>query len=249
MNDPSGDASTERFLVVNADDFGREPGINQGIIEAHERGIVTSASLMVRWPSARTAADASRSLPNLALGLHIDLGEWISMRGHWIARYEVVDTNVRAAVENEVARQLTDFRRLVGRDPTHLDSHQHVHHEEPTRSVMSRMAQQLDIPLRGVTPGIHFCGAFHGQTAEGEPIPNAIILAGLRALLTELPTGWSELGCHPGVGQDLPPPYQREREDEVAVLCNPSTRAALSAERIRLASFRDWGVGASELAR
>ena len=41
-----------RFLIVNADDFGRSPGVNRGVLLAHERGIVTSASLMVRWPSA-----------------------------------------------------------------------------------------------------------------------------------------------------------------------------------------------------
>ena len=39
-----------RAAIVNADDFGQSAGINRGIVEAHERGIVTSASLMVRWP-------------------------------------------------------------------------------------------------------------------------------------------------------------------------------------------------------
>ena len=42
----------QRYLIVNADDFGQSPGINRGVIEAHENGIVTSASLMVRWPAA-----------------------------------------------------------------------------------------------------------------------------------------------------------------------------------------------------
>ena len=41
-----------RAVIVNADDFGQSAGINRGIVEAHERGIVTSASLMVRWPAA-----------------------------------------------------------------------------------------------------------------------------------------------------------------------------------------------------
>ena len=44
-------------LIVNADDFGLCAGVNQGIIEAHERGIVTSASLMVRYPAAEAAAE------------------------------------------------------------------------------------------------------------------------------------------------------------------------------------------------
>ena len=44
-----------RCVIINADDFGLSAGINRGIIEAHERGIVTSASLMVRWPAAEYA--------------------------------------------------------------------------------------------------------------------------------------------------------------------------------------------------
>ena len=45
-----------RYLIVNADDLGRSPGVNRGVIEAHAGGIVTSASLMVRWPAAAEAA-------------------------------------------------------------------------------------------------------------------------------------------------------------------------------------------------
>ncbi len=35
-----------RYLIVNADDFGRSSGVNRGVIEAYEGGIVTSASLL-----------------------------------------------------------------------------------------------------------------------------------------------------------------------------------------------------------
>lgn len=53
-------SAQSRFLIVNADDFGQSPGVNRGIIEAHEHGIVTSASLMVRWPAATEAAAYGR---------------------------------------------------------------------------------------------------------------------------------------------------------------------------------------------
>jgi predicted glycoside hydrolase/deacetylase ChbG (UPF0249 family) len=66
-----------RYLIVNADDFGQSDGINQGVVKAYERGIVTSASLMVRWPTASAAAVYARAHPDLSLGLHIDLGEQI----------------------------------------------------------------------------------------------------------------------------------------------------------------------------
>src|ERR1051326_8120971 len=116
-----------RHLIVNADDFGLSPGVNRGIIECADRGILTSASLMVRWPAAiEAAAYASQNL-NISIGLHIDLGEWVLRNGEWEPLYHVVDTEDKQAVEAEITHQLAQFRRLVGRDPSHLDSHQHVH--------------------------------------------------------------------------------------------------------------------------
>src|SRR5262249_16709084 len=122
-----------RCLIVNADDFGQSPGVNRGVIAAHERGIVTSASLMVRWPAAAEAAAYARTHPDLGLGLHLDLGEWTYREGSWVARYLVAVPDDARAVSDEVGRQLAAFRSLVGRDPTHLDSHQHVHREDPVR--------------------------------------------------------------------------------------------------------------------
>ncbi|MGA2658858.1 MAG: ChbG/HpnK family deacetylase, partial [Verrucomicrobiota bacterium] len=55
-----------RGLIVNADDFGLDPGVNRGIIKSHEYGIVTSASLMVRWPAAAEAAAYAREHPELS---------------------------------------------------------------------------------------------------------------------------------------------------------------------------------------
>src|SRR5437899_1259327 len=74
---------TVRILIVNADDFGQTAGINRGIIEAHERGIVTSVSLMTRWPAAHEAARYCLSHRSLSLGLHFDLGEWRFRDGGW----------------------------------------------------------------------------------------------------------------------------------------------------------------------
>ena len=68
--------TTQRFLIVNADDFGQSSGVNRGIIQAHCTGIVTSTSLMVRWPAATEASALSLKYPDLNIGLHLDLGEW-----------------------------------------------------------------------------------------------------------------------------------------------------------------------------
>ena len=62
----------DRYLIVNADDFGQSDGVNRGIVRAHEGGIVTSASLMVRWPAAEEAAACARTHLRLSVGLHLD---------------------------------------------------------------------------------------------------------------------------------------------------------------------------------
>jgi predicted glycoside hydrolase/deacetylase ChbG (UPF0249 family) len=76
-----------RRLIVNADDFGLCHGVNRGIIETFERGILTSASLMVRYPAAAEAAAYARLHPELSVGMHLDLGEWVFKEGEWIPLY------------------------------------------------------------------------------------------------------------------------------------------------------------------
>lgn len=229
--------SAKRYLIVNADDFGLSAGVNRGIIEAHERGIVTSASLMVRWPGAGEAAAYGREHPKLSLGLHLDLGEWACRDGEWAALYEVVAAGDAAAVRDEASRQLAAFRGLFGRDPTHLDSHQHVHRKEPARSVLAELARDLRVPLRGCNPEMRYRGDFYGQTADGLPRPDAITASALIGILATLPPGLTELGCHPGFAAGLDSMYRSEREAEVKVLCDPRVRAAIVAEGIELCSF------------
>ena len=222
-----------RIVIVNADDFGRSDGVNRGVIQAHEKGIVTSASLMVRYAAAADAAGYGRHRPQLSLGLHVDLGEWLYQDGTWTAVYELEQ------FEDEVERQLDAFRSLVRRDPTHLDSHQHVHSEEPVRSIMLATSRRLGVPLRSFSPWVRYCGSFYGQTGTGEPLPSAISAEALVTILCGLPEGVTELGCHPGYADDLRSQYAAEREREIEALCHERVRATLAAEEIELRSFRD----------
>jgi predicted glycoside hydrolase/deacetylase ChbG (UPF0249 family) len=229
----------ETRLIVNADDFGQSPGINAGVIRAHSHCIVTSASLMVRWPAAREATRYAAANPGLSLGLHVDLGEWAFRDGEWGPVYEVVTTDTADAVRREVMGQLDRFGSLTGRNPTHLDSHQHVHRAEPARSVLLQVAADLRVPLRHFAPGVAYRGDFYGQTGKGEPHPDAITPAALVRLIRSLPEGTTELGCHPGNGQDLDSMYRVEREREVNTLCHPEVRAALREAAVELCSFHD----------
>jgi len=240
MSSDSGGRMT-RFLIVNADDFGQSPGVNRGIIEAHERGIVTSASLMVRWPAAAAAACLAGTHSDLSVGLHVDLCEHAYQEERWRAVYEVVPLDDGVAVDEEVHRQLAAFRRLLDRDPTHLDSHQHVHRNEPVRSILAGVADELNIPLRHFSPAIHYCGGFYGQTGTGQPRPECISVESLLTTLAGLPEGFTELACHPGLPEQRETMYGSERAREIETLCDPHVRAALAGLAIELRSFASLG--------
>jgi len=62
-----------RRLIVNADDFGLTSGVNRAIVEAHQRGIVTSATLMANGRAFDQAAELARTVPHLSLGCHVVL--------------------------------------------------------------------------------------------------------------------------------------------------------------------------------
>lgn len=228
-----------RFLIVNADDFGLSRGVNEGIIQAHTHGIVTSATLMVRQNGAEDAATQSRAHPNLSVGLHLDLGEWIYRDDEWQVLYQHADASDGVAVAAEIIAQLQLFRDLMGREPTHLDSHQHVHQSEPVRAQMEVLASALQISLRHFSFAKH-CGAFYGQSGKGEPYPKGISVENLQSVLRALPEGVSEMGCHAGSGDDFDSVYKAERAIEVQTLCDPRIREELERENIELRSFHDF---------
>ncbi|HXS33573.1 MAG TPA: ChbG/HpnK family deacetylase [Solirubrobacterales bacterium] len=227
--------SGKRLLIVNADDLGLSPGVNAGIFEAHQRGIVTSTSLMVRAAAAAEAVASASGHPRLAVGLHLDIAEWQYEDGEWRVNYERCQPDDAAAVEAECREQLAAFRELSGRDPTHLDSHQHTHMSEPVASAAASLAAELEVPLRA--RGIRYEGGFYGQSGKGESYPAGIEAEHLVALIEALPSGRTELGCHPGIGNDTGSSYAAERELELRALCDPRVKAALEREEIKLCSF------------
>jgi predicted glycoside hydrolase/deacetylase ChbG (UPF0249 family) len=229
------DRSEARNLVVNADDLGLSEAVNEGVFAAHLEGIVTSASLMVRQGAAAAAAQRATEHPGLAVGLHIDLGEWNYEEGEWTLAYSHCDGDDREGVEAECRAQLERFRALLGRGPTHLDSHQHVHESEPAKGVAESLAAELGVPLRN--RAIRYEGGFYGQSGRGEPFPEGITVERLMELIRTLPPGWTEIGCHPAAGPVSTSSYDAERQVELVTLRDPRVRDLLNVTDVRLCSF------------
>lgn len=220
-----------KFLIVNADDFGLSTGVNRGIIECHRRGIVTSASLMVTGSAVAQALELYQESSNLSLGLHFDV--W----GEDERQFDIRNSN---AVRSEWHRQVEEFHRLVGRPPTHVDSHRHVHREEHLLPLFMELVEPLGIPLRGVGD-VAFVGGFYAQWQWQVTNLEYVGIPFLEKVLREeIGEGWTELSCHPGyktAGFDSV--YDFEREEEILTLTSPSVRQVVDELCIRLVSYTD----------
>lgn len=227
-----------RYVIVNADDFGYSQGVNRGILEAHDEGIVTSASLMVERPAASEAAALARERPDLGVGLHAEVRHW---RTSWVPRRGsgVSADRVRRSAGESVRRQLERFRQLVGREPSHLDSHQHRHLSELVRPAFEEAAGELGIPLRRVDTRVRFCGDFYGHDGRGRPDPEAISVDALIGVIRNVADDLTELCCHPGYPEGLDDWYRAEREQEVRALCDPRVRDAVRRTDVQLCSYAE----------
>jgi predicted glycoside hydrolase/deacetylase ChbG (UPF0249 family) len=212
-------------LVVNADDLGYDPEIDRGILEAHARGIVTSATAMVETPFA---ADALRAAPpSLGVGLHAVLEAGAS----------------RAGAEGALRRQLARFRALRGAGPTHLDSHKHAHARPEVLEAFAAVAAELGVPVRALDApmrealrarGIAVADRFLGDAA----LRPAWTLEALLRAIAEIGEGTTELMAHPGhAPSHARTSFGAEREVELAALCAPEARALLDRRGVRLCTY------------
>jgi predicted glycoside hydrolase/deacetylase ChbG (UPF0249 family) len=217
MSEPRG----SRKLIVNADDFGASEGVNRGILECHVDGVVTSASLMVEGSAAREAAEAARDYPRLSVGLHF-----------------VADGDDFARA---LARQLASFEQLVGRPPTHVDSHHHFHRDDDVFPQFCALLEPLGVPVRG-DGRVAWIGGFYAQWRAGVTNLEYVSVDSFERLLKEeVLADWTELACHPGYrSAGFQSSYLAEREAEVRTLTDARVQEVISELDIELANYEDF---------
>ena len=222
----------EKYLVINADDFGASVGINRGIIESHAKGVVTSTSLMVYGRAVQEAVALSREHPGLGIGLHFDV---------WGEDEREFDLGNHEAVREEYRRQLGEFERLMGRLPTHVDSHRHAHRQPGMLPIFSELVAPLGVPLRD-DGRVSFVGGFYAQWEWMVTELNYVSVPFLLTILgQEVLPGWTEVSCHPGYcSPDFQSVYLAEREAEVATLTDPRIMTYIRESGIRLVTFGDY---------
>jgi len=157
-----------RRLIVNADDFGRSASINQAVAQAHLKGILTTASLMVNEPAAGEAIALARDLPRLGIGLHLTL-----LCGHSALPQEKIPDLVNAGCEFrekpasvgaryffnhalreqlrlEIHEQFRKFR-ATGLPMDHVNGHLHLHLHPTVFRILMEDATGLGIERMRLT--------------------------------------------------------------------------------------------------
>ncbi len=133
-------------LILNADDFGIAPEVNEAVERAHTDGVLRSASLIVSAPAAGDAIERAQRLPTLAVGLHVVLvhgrpvlppgrvPDLVDERGEFLT--DLVSAGfrffLRPGVRSQLAAEIrAQFERFAqtGLTLDHADaqSHMHVH--------------------------------------------------------------------------------------------------------------------------
>ncbi|MFZ0707383.1 MAG: ChbG/HpnK family deacetylase [Candidatus Korobacteraceae bacterium] len=140
-----------RRLIVNADDFGLTTGVNRAIVEAHQHGIVTSATMMAGAEAFQNAAEQARasaqSGAHFGVGCHVmlvdgtplvpadqipSLASWDDGVPHFrktlnsFALAAVMGKLKPNEIEAEAAAQIERVQQ-AGITVSHVDTHKHVH--------------------------------------------------------------------------------------------------------------------------
>lgn len=249
-------------LIVNADDFGYSESVSAGILRAHRDGVVTATTLMTNAPHTDAAAKLARVTPSLDVGVHLVLSfdrpladvarlrSLVDRDGKFFRPKALMSREIdREEALIEYRAQYARARELLGREPTHLDSHHWVHDHPALEWAIGELARETGaaarihsdeqrnrLRARGVRTPDHFAREFQYEGKVG--------VAQLLALLERLAkrSGVTELMCHPGEADEAlvkRSGYARERPTELSTLTDPRVRAAVSDLHITLATFAD----------
>jgi chitin disaccharide deacetylase len=141
--------SARKQLVVNADDFGFTPDVNEGIVEAHRDGILTATTLMANGEAFENAAGLARQNPSLDVGCHIVL-----VGGRSLLSGKDLPPTVGSLVAALARRQIDVYREMraqlqrildAGIQPSHLDTHKHTHLAPPVLEAVGRLGEEYGI--------------------------------------------------------------------------------------------------------
>ncbi len=247
-------------VIINADDFGLTDGVTSGIVHAIQQGVVTSTTAMACVPGA--ADRLRRYAPQIPqrIGAHLQLttGRPLShpsliptlcaANGNF---HESKSSLAKASIREILIEWHAQYQFLLnlGIQPTHIDTHHHVHKLPNVFEAFCEMTNRLSIPARAVTPAMRL-----SLQQACVPCPDQMILAFYGDAL-DIDTFLSltkgplqsvsestvvEIMCHPGYSCASLlklSKYTHQRDRELAILCSPQLSQQLSSHGITLSSY------------
>lgn len=150
-------------LIIHADDFGLTETINEGIIHAYTKGIVTSTSIAANGSAFKHAVELHRLNPKLDVGIHLTLiEEWPLLETNQIS--SLVNQNgqfhqhaitfvkkylTKKICPKEIEHELeAQIKKVIdyGIRISHVDSHQHLHVLPGIVSIILNLMEKYNIP-------------------------------------------------------------------------------------------------------
>lgn len=232
-------------LIVNADDFGMTSGVSRAIIEAYQKGIVTSTTVLANCDdkALEEAVELSKQNPDLGIGAHLvltmrepilkDQPTLVDSMGNFkfdIDNLESVDPEVVYLEWKAQLDRLLHYFKL-----THIDSHHHVHMHKVLQPIARRLSKEYKLPLRSEKDnfpfGIKVALDFYKENAT---------VAYLKKVMQE-EKGLLEIMVHPGYAEDdflqEISSYNVEREKELEILCSDEIKEFIETEEIELVNY------------
>jgi predicted glycoside hydrolase/deacetylase ChbG (UPF0249 family) len=242
-----------RYLIINADDLGLSSEVNCGIFAAHEKGVVTDSSLLIKSPHAQEAIEMIKKNLPFHVGIHIELDQllgWESPGKEKLSRQELHllmnDPSFGRKVKEEISEQVEAFLD-TGLTPSHIDTHHHVHgFPQIFEPIVEAMMRYQIKAIRFSKNGYSLMGredirlsAKTTQRMEDMLLKKSIVYPHhlidplFPFSLHELPVGVTELMVHPSSGGD----QWRQRDFEM--LTTPRFMETVHEEGIELISFSE----------
>ena len=246
-------------LIINADDCNLTAGVTRGILLAHDRGMVTSTTLMMNLPLADKTVRELKKRKLLGLGLHLNVtfGKPLSrpsqvsslLKSGGIFRrpddYQKKKPQLKDIIR-EYETQIKLFEQRFGRKPEHLDTHHHLHDRPVFFQALASVAKKWKLPIRrsklfGELPARETSGLKTTDYLFGNLAADFLWELGpFGGVVETLPEGTSEIACHPGFyDAELAraSSLRRTREIELKLFSNGKLRKKLTGLGIELIRF------------
>jgi predicted glycoside hydrolase/deacetylase ChbG (UPF0249 family) len=249
----------QRLLIVNADDFNLTEGVSRGIVHGYQHGILTSTTAMVNLPGLEQSATLTSDLPGLSVGVHLNLTfgppvlppdrvrSLVDGTGIFIRERErLAAAGEPEEIVEEARAQVRRFRQVLGRPPTHVDTHYHVHRHPRVLEAVLEVAAELGVPVRALSGDMAARIRARGLRAADRLVGDVGARAywtpeRLQGFLASAPDGITEICCHPGYCDESlqVSSYAAQREEELRALCHPAVLQAVEQADLRLISYAD----------